>query len=206
MKRIFILLIIGFAISAKAQVHRFGSSISNNTTGLPITGYGSLFYSQFHPGAEVFYEYKLNKKEVNQFWIKGTFGGYYHRFFQTALRLQLDVDYRLAFSKFVALDIALGGGYLHSFTDYQRFKLNDQGEYEKIHGIAGRAQFVAGLTLGANVALLKSDPEKIRLLIQFRTLMQGPFVANYVPLLPVNSFLLGLSFPLKPGKHETTLK
>lgn len=186
---------VGFSLSANAQ-QRIGGLVSNNTTSLPITGYGTLFYSQYHPGIDVFWEIKLNKKTQNQFWFNADLGGYYHRFFQTAIKLQANLNYRLAISQVLAFDLAIGGGYLHSFTNYDRFKLNENGQYEKISTLEGRPQFIAGFMFGANIGLLKSNLDKIRLLIQFRTNLQGPFAGSYIALIPLNTFSLGISFAL----------
>ncbi len=199
LKKLFSLFVVCYGLLSGVAIaqERFGGTVSNNTTSFPVTGYGTLFHSQFHPGADLFWELKLNKKVHNQFWFKVDFGGYYHRFFQTAFRIQPNINYRLAISPCFAFDLALGGGYLHSFTEYSRFKLNDTGQYVKVSAVSGRPQYIAGFMIGANIGLIKASPDKIRLLLQFRTLMQGPFAKSYVPLLPLNSFALGLSFPLK---------
>ena len=159
------------------QNYRLGFGISNNVTAWPVIGYPQLFYTRFHPGIDVMLEKKLNSKEKNQFWGEVNLGCFYHRFFQTAVKVNGVFHYRYFFSPRFFTDIGIGGGYLHSFYHYQIFRLNSNGYYVKESGYKGRPQFMFGTVLGAGFGLKKSDPDKWRLLVQFKSNMQGIFQA-----------------------------
>lgn len=188
-----IVLIVSCNYYLSAQDYQLGGGISNNVTSFPVTGYPQLFYSGFHPGIDIILEKKLNTKLKNQWWTEANLGCFYHRFFQTALKLNVNFHYRYHFKPHIFSDIAIGGGYLHSFYHYQVFKLNSNGDYVKESGYKGRPQFIAGICMGAGISLKKSDPELWKLLIQFRTSAQGIFAGSFVPVVPYNTFLLGLT-------------
>ena len=98
--------------------------------------------------------------------------------------------------------MGIGGGYLHAFDNTALLKLNSDGQYEIKHKITGRPQFIAQLNIGCSYSLKKDDPESMKIVLQMRTFLQGPFVKGYVPLAPVNSFFVGLSVPFKCKKNE----
>lgn len=199
-----ILLCFSF-LSVRAQNARIGAGFSNHGTAWPVVGYPKLFYTAFHPGLDIIAEKKINKKEKNQWWAELGVGTFYHRFFQTAAKLNLNLHHRYFFNTRVYSDVALGAGYLHSFYQYQVFKLKSDGTYVKESGIKGRPQFIMGTIIGCGVALKKSDPEKFNLLIQFRTNIQGPFAGSFVPIVPYNAIMLGITTRLNKceKKNET---
>lgn len=206
-KLIFVLLVQFGSACVFSQNYQFGFGFSNNITAWPVIGYPKLFYSQFHPGFDFILERKINRKEKNQFWAEANLGGYYHRFFQTAIKLNLNFHYRYFFTPRFFSDIGLGGGYLHSFYQYQLFRLNSNGDYVQETGIKGRPQYVMGFCIGAGVNLKKSDPDFLRLLIQFRSNVQGKFAGSFVPVVPNNTFLLGIThrIHLSKKKNEKTI-
>ena len=198
----FLFLLIAFALFVRCNGQQIGVLLSNNVTSYPVTGYPEVFYSQIHPGIDVFKDWKINKKEKNQFFLVANVGGYYHRFIQTAIRLYATVEYRYKLNNRFSLIAGIGGGYLHSFEDMAVLKLNSDGKYEKVHSIIGRPQALAQLNIGCSYALNKDDPQSMKIIMQMRTYLQGPFVKNYVPFAPVNNISLGISFPLKCKKNE----
>lgn len=198
-----LLLIITVCLNnkiAKSQSSNAGILISNNVTSYPITGYPQVFYSQFHPGLDVFRDWKINKKQVNQFWVVANAGGYYHRFIQTAIRLFGAIEYRHTLCKNFKAFAGFGAGYLHSFENTAVCKLNSEGVYEVKSKIVGRPQVIAQLNIGCSYSLKKDDPESMKIILQMRTFLQGPFVKNYVPFAPVNTLAVGLSIPFKCRK------
>jgi hypothetical protein len=201
MKRKFIALMLfamiaGGTGSLHAQIKANGALLSNNVTSFPVTGYPQVFYSQFHPGIDLFKGWKINKKEKNQFWFMADLGGYYHRFVQTALRLYATVNYQNIINPRLNLFVGLGGGYLHSIETEATLKLNDQGVYETNNKITGRPQMLIAVDLGGSFALKKDDVRSLRIQIDLRTYVQGVFVKGYVPFLPLNTFAIGITKPI----------
>lgn len=186
----------------QAQNKNIGILLSNNVTSFPGSGYPKVFYSQFHPGLDYFMEWKINKKEKNQFWFSADAGCYYHRFVQTAIRLYATVNYLNVINSRLDLIAGLGGGYLHSIENKATLKMNDEGVYEVKNKIIGRPQMLIAVDLSGRFALKKDNPESIRLQMHIRTYVQGVFVKGYVPFLPVNTFALGVSIPVYSKKKE----
>ena len=179
-----------------AQNKSVSAFISNNVTSFPVTGYPQLFYSQLHPGIDVAKGWKINKSEKHQIWAVANAGLFYHRFVQTGLKIYPSIDYKFVACKRLCLNIGLGLGYMHSFEGYEVFKAKEGGGYEAKKIFVGRPQFLGVLNFGCAYKLKKETENSPSLVLQFRTNMQGPFVNSYVPVLPVNSLLLGVTFPL----------
>ncbi|MFH0864758.1 MAG: hypothetical protein V1904_01085 [Bacteroidota bacterium] len=194
--KLFILLLVLPVLKSFGQQQCTGLLLSNNVTSFPVSGYPKVFYSQFHPGIDYFREWKINKKEKNQFWLNADAGIYYHRFVQTAIRLYATVNYLNVINQRLNLLAGLGGGYLHSIENKATLKMNDEGVYEVKNKIIGRPQILIVIDLGGSYALKKNNPQSIRLQLHIRTYVQGVFVKGYVPFLPVNTFAVGVSKPL----------
>lgn len=201
-KYIVVVLLTGLSLLSKGQDllyprhSKSGIEFSNNITSFPVTTYPQLFYSQFHPGLDVYRSWKWNKSLKNQVWYSGNFGGYYHRFIQTAIRLYPSIEYERIFSKRLSTNIGMGAGYSLAFENMETFELQDDGTY-KLKKIVARSQYLVMFGFGCNYALKKDDQRGMRISLRFRTFIQGPFVSGYVPMLPVNSFMVGMIFPIK---------
>ena len=180
-------------LAANARDVRYGIHFSNNVVSLPLTGYSRIFDTRLHPGLDFTAAIHLKGSSKHQLQAEFDAGIYYHRFFQTGLRLHGSLDYRYYFNNSVSLDAGLILGYLHSFTWYDISRLNDEGQYEKIPGINGRPQVLGGLKLGASVPLGASEEINYLLHLQFRTYLQAPFAGEYIPIIPTNSFMIGIS-------------
>lgn len=199
-----IVFLIGFIWWTKifAGEFRWGSMLSNNAVSFPITGTLQNF-TAMHPGVDVFLEQRLNKHSKNQFWLTYNAGIYYHRFFQTGIRLYGGFEYRRLIGTRFFLHGGLLLGYLHSLSDYDKFELNTNGTYEKIPNWYGRSQFLIGLGLGVSYAVMKKNPDGLRVQFMLRSFLQGPFAGSYIPILPTNSLMLGFTLPIcKKSKNS----
>lgn len=201
-KPVFILLLILITGSVYGQIDRWGVSVSNNVTSMPVTTYPQLFYSQFHPGMEFTAEEYLNKNEKNRLFLKGNLGFYYHRFIQTSVWIYPSVNYRRTLNNRLTLGTGLGFGYAVSFEDGDVFTLNDDGVYKKKSFLAGRSQFIGQFELGASYLVNKENPEGLRIHLSLKSYLQGTYVKNYVPLVPINSLQVGISLPLNCKSDE----
>jgi len=177
------------------QTRSWGIKFSNNITGKPLLTYHQLFYSNFHPGIEGELNFSINKNRKHLLFISGNLGVYYHRFVHTGLKVYPEFNYEFQISDRWRVFIGLGGGYIHSFENVATLKLNDEGFYEKENVFIGRAQFMTGFNLGSRFMPAKLNG--ISFQFSFSTFLQGPFVSGYVPLLPYNSFDLGIQVPIK---------
>jgi hypothetical protein len=197
------LLLIASCATSYAQLNRFGIMASNQTVSFPVTGIGNPAHSQFHPGLDAFLEKGADAEQKHQILYSLWAGIQYHRFFQTGLRLYGWGDYCFQPGGTWQIKAGLGAGYLHGFPDYERFTQQDDGSWKKVPALNGRPQFMAGFGLGVSRALKTSDPDGLRLELRWRSMLQLPFAGSYIPLLPSNALMLGLSVPvetLKGGK------
>lgn len=176
-----------------AQNNSWGVKISNYITGQPVVTYHQLFYTNFHPGIEGEVNFFINNNERHQLYVSGNLGVYYHRFMHTGLKIYPEFNYEFQMADKWRLISGIGGGYIHSFENVATLRLVD-GEYEKVNAFIGRPQFMFGLNFGARY--LPSGWNGVSLQCTFSSFLQGPFVSGYVPLLPYNTFDLGVQVPL----------
>ncbi|MBL7811856.1 MAG: hypothetical protein JNL57_06495 [Bacteroidetes bacterium] len=204
MKQLTLLLLLTAALPLSAQHRewRGGALLSNQVVSFPVTGFPSVFRSAIHPGLDGYLETRLNKKEHNQFVLQLGLGVLYHRFFQTAIKLYPWLDYRYAPKGPWKVSVGLGAGYQHSFPAYGILRKNAAGEWVQIPAWHGRPQFIAGAGLGVSRAMQSDDPDGIRWEFRLRSSIQTPFAKSYIPMIPYNSVMLGLSLPVqcKGGK------
>lgn len=184
-----------FTVFAKSQHSELGILFSNNITSFPITTYPQIFYTQFHLGLDVFKSWKLNQNEKNQIWFSGNLGGYYHRFIQTTIRLYPAIDYERLLGNRFSVKIAIGAGYSLAFENMETFELQDDGTY-KTKFLVARSQYLVNIGFGCNYSFKKGYQQGMKISFQFKTFIQGPFVTGYVPILPVNAAMLGITIPL----------
>jgi hypothetical protein len=198
---LFLLLLLTItAFGAESKGRRSGLLFSNNVVSLPITGIPATTFAQFHPGVDLFLGCKLNNHSRHQWWTHADLGVYYHRFFQTGIRLHGSIDYRYLVSDRFAVEAGLIAGYMHSFTWYDIFKMNADGVYEKIPKLKGRPQVLGGLRLGATTPLMPASFDGLALHLDLRTWLQAPFAGAYIPIIPTNSLMIGVS---KTITHKT---
>lgn len=191
----FFIVLISLSLG-HAQSRYLGISLSNNTTGYPVIAYPDLFYSNFHPGLDILYAWKINNGERDRLFVNANVGMYYHQFVQSLVRIYPMLTYERKVGSKLSLEGGLGAGLGVSFEGTNAFVLNDDGSYDNKPFFGARSQYLIGLHLGGSYPLQKNNPEGIRLSAQFRSFMQGTYVKSYVPLLPLNSFNLGIILPL----------
>ena len=199
----FIAIVLGFSTLHAQQI---GFKCSNNVTSFPVTGFPKVFYTQFHPGMEFNYKQQLKNYTNSKFVFEAGLGGFYHRFFQTAVRLTGSVYYDHNVGKRFGLFAGLGGGYMHSFYQYSIFQLNEEGQYLKQPVLRGRAQFTVQLGLGVHYNLCQKAKHAMRLVFEYRPFVHGSFAKAYVPVVPYNSIHVGLLINIKsqePGNNKT---
>jgi len=183
--------------SANAQERYLGAAISSNAPSLPVTGIGNVFQGSFHPGIDVNYSKKFNKKEVNQWLYKVNAGLIWQKYVQTLFTISGMAVYRNNHYKRLNFDAGIGAGYGAAFEGGAVLKLNKDGVYETRSKFSPRSQFVILLQAGIIYRLKKDIAQSMAITLHAKTMIQGPFVKKYVPLLPINSIELGVLIPLK---------
>ncbi len=188
-----------FLIVCKIAVgqHKYFSIATFNTqTAYPFKKLGGLFSEVYHPGLEFTLGKNLADRKNHDWFWDGRAAYFFHRYVQHGISLYSNIGYRYKFNSRISSDISLGGGYLQSIPATAKFKLDEDGNYKNNKGL-GRAQAIAALGVGAGYRLRPSSKRPVSLFLSWQQRLQLPFVKSYVPLLPYNSMMVGVSLPLK---------
>lgn len=188
------LLLSGVSL-AQGRDRSLSFALTNNQTAYPFSKLGSLVAGTYHPGFESGYSFNWRTKKKHDWFQAFKAGYFYHRFVQHAIPLYTQAGYRYKFSQPFSAHAALGAGYLHSIAATAVMKADENGNYQKAKGI-GRSQALVNITLGGSYRFTWNK-KPVTAFLQYQQQVQTPFNASYVPLLPYNSFGLGLSTPFK---------
>lgn len=193
-----LVMLSGIIVTAQKQNH-VSTAFFTTQNAMPFGKFTGLFRETFHPGIEFGYGKTIVSKEKHDWFLELKAAYFFQRFVQHGMPLYLNYGYRYKLNKKFGADVAIGAGYMHSIPATAKLKLNNEGEYENNKGI-GRMQATASVAFGFNYQLNNSARKPISLFVNYQQRLQMPFVKSYVPLLPYNSFLVGLSFPIKNKK------
>lgn len=179
-------------LSSAAQSNRqLSIAVTNNVTATPFSKFGELFSTPFHPGVELGYGFNWKTKEHHDWFQTIKAGYFYHRFVQHAIPVYTTYGYRYKFSPTWSAETSVGAGYLHSIPATAKYKLNSNGDYENNKGL-GRMQAMVPLNLGTSYTMNPKAKRPASFFALYQQQLQMPFIKSYVPLLPYNSFLLGV--------------
>ena len=185
---VFVLCLFAFNSFAQRKFDQLTFEAGNAVSAMPIIGAPQLFYTNYHPYFTIGSRLTWSEKGKHAWEQSVNIGYMYHRFVQHTIPLFTEIIYRYNFNENFSMNVHLGGGYLHSIPDAERFELNDQGEYEKITNL-GRGQGMVRFAFSAGYSL----SDDLRLTLNYGVTGQMPFVKSYVPLLPYNTIQLGIA-------------
>ena len=197
MKQLFsFVAIVLISLGASSQKKYVSLAAFTTQTAMPFGKFIGLFTDQVHPGIEAGYGINTSVKEKHDWFIEFKAACFYHRFVQVGIPLYADFGYRYKFNnKFVA-ETSIGAGYMHSVPATAKLKLNDDGVYVNNKGI-GRMQAMATFGLGIGYTFNPSAKKPLALFTTYQQRIQMPFVRSYVPMLPYNSFIMGIKKSIK---------
>jgi hypothetical protein len=176
-------------------------AFTNNHSAFPFSSFSNLVTGEWHPGFEAGTGFNWSEKKKHDWFQDFRVGYFYHQFVQHGIPLYTTFGYRYKFSERWNAQAGIGAGYFHSIPDQQRFKLNENGDYEKLGGIGrGQAMIVFNLSAGYRFNLDKKHSFEVFTTYQQR--IQTPFVPSYVPLLPYNTLMIGVKRQIKSTKLE----
>jgi hypothetical protein len=178
-------------LAASSQKKYVSLAALTTQTAMPFGKFAGLFTDQFHPGIEAGCGIDLSVKEKHDWFIEFKLACFYHRFVQVGIPLYADFGYRYKFSNRFFAETSVGAGYMHSVPETAKLKLNDEGVYVNNKGI-GRMQAIATFGLGLGYTIDPSAKKPVAVFTTYQQRIQMPFVKSYVPLLPYNSFMIGI--------------
>ena len=188
------LLVLFGASSLLAQEHRpLSVAVLANATTLP-TRSGEILRSP-HPGLVVGTAFRYNESPKNQLAQTLKLGYIYHQFVHHSVQLYSEFEYKRMLSSRVSISGAIGLGYIHLFPATGVFHRNDQGQYEKKPN-RGRPQLMGTTALGVGYLLNPNGKNPFEIFTRYQFFVQGPFVRQYVPVLPNTALQLGVNYPL----------
>jgi hypothetical protein len=176
----------------KRRFDHFSIAFTNNHSAYPFSSFSQLLAGTWHPGVELGTGFNWSVKKKHDWYQEFKLGYFYHQFIQHGIPLYTNFGYRYKFSQHWRAQAGLGLGALFSFPDHDRYKLNSNGNYEKISGVRLQGMFVFNLGAGYQFARTKKHP--LEAFITYQQRIQTPYVPNYVPLLPYNSLMFGLKW------------
>lgn len=195
LKLIPLLLFCSFQLEAQdipaPNKHYFRFAVSNSHTAKPLGSFLSLMYKEVHPGVEISRGKILQKKRNHQWLTELTLAYLYHRWVQHNLSLSVNGGYRRQFGNNWGATAKLGAGYQLSMPTGKVYSITDNGLEEKGHIV--RSQLIAAISVGADKKISKRG---LKVFIDYQQKVQAPFINEYVPLLPYNTLLIGVSIPV----------
>ena len=197
MKRLSIIAVaLLTSLAASSQKKYVSLAAFTTQTAMPFGKFAGLFTDQFHPGIEAGYGVNISVKEKHDWFTEFKIACFYHRFVQLGIPLYADLGYRYKFNDRFFAEASVGAGYMHSIPATAKLKLNDDGVYVNNKGI-GRMQAMATFGLGLGYAINPSAKKPVTAFTIYQQRIQMQFVKSYVPMLPYNSFMIGMKKSIK---------
>lgn len=172
-------------------------SVFNAGTLLPGSGF---ITTPLHPGVSAGAEFPYNMSLKNRWFQTARLGVSYHQYVQTSVQIYSEAGYRRSIWQGTAIEMRLGAGYLHAFSNTAVFKLKD-GVYKQKTNL-GRPQLMASSAVGLSYRSPKKT-DAPRFFLDYQFFLQLPFVKSYVPLLPNTALHVGVAFPFSLFKHNS---
>jgi len=198
MKRILLTIVSlsTFALLNAQDKHYAGIAVLNTQNAMPFGKFAGLFTDQFHPGVEATYGKNISSANNHDLFLELKASYFFHRYVQHGTLVYVNFGYRYKINNKLSAETSIGAGYMHAIPATAKLKLNNEGEYENNKGL-GRMQAIATYSLGFGYTPQPSIAKPLTFFINYQQRVQTPFVKSYVPLLPYNSFMIGVKRPIR---------
>ena len=194
MKQLFMMVfVILIAITTYAQKKKYiGLTFFNTQTDIPFGKFAGLFKDALHPGLEFRFGKNISTKKNHDWFREWRLAYFYHRYVQSGIPLYFDMGYRRHFIRHFEAETSIGAGVMRSIPGTQVFNQNDVGEWHALK-LKGRWQLIATYEIGIGYTLNPQASRPLQIFSVYQQRIQFPFVNSYIPLLPYNSFMIGVS-------------
>lgn len=176
-------------------------AVYNTQNAMPFGKFAGLFTDQFHPGIEGICGKSISSGKDHDWFLELRLSYFFHRYVQHAMPVYLNFGYRYRFNNRFSAETAIGAGYMHSIPATAKLKLNEDGEYGNNKGI-GRAQAMATYSLGLAYTAHSKAAKPLTVFVNYQQRVQTPFIKSYVPILPNNSFMIGIRKPITKRSND----
>ncbi|MBA2563572.1 MAG: hypothetical protein H0V14_11815 [Chitinophagaceae bacterium] len=167
-------------------------AISNSQTAKPFSKLSALFYKDFHPGVEIGYGKNIKTRQHHEWLAEVTLSYLFHRWVQHNIALSIHGGYRHFITSSWSGTAKLGTGFQISIPTQKIFSITDNGLKDDGHIV--RPQLTATLGFGVDK---KINSRGTKLFMEYQQKVQTTFIKEYVPLLPYNSIMLGMTLPVQ---------
>lgn len=198
MKHRIIAIVICFQLQANAQDHHnqyLSLAMFNTQNAEPFGKFAGLFNEIVHPGIEAGLGKNILKQGNHEWFLELKLAYFYHRFVQHGIPFYLNFGYRYKLTNHFSAETSIGGGYLQAIPAVAQLRQNSEGDYVTSKGI-GRPQATASFAIGFGYTPKPFATRSLTFFAGYQQRIQMPFVKSYVPLLPYNSFLIGVRAPV----------
>jgi hypothetical protein len=199
---IFLTIVINLSIKATAQNRNdryLSFAVLTTQNAKPFGKFAGLFEEVIHPGIQAAYGRNISMAQHHDWFVELRLGYFYHRYVQHAIPFYLDLGYRYKIGDRFSAESSFGAGYMHSIPATAQLKLADNGNYVNGKGL-GRMQAIAIFSLGFSYTINPHAARPMKVFTAYQQMAQMPFVKSYVPVLPYNTFLIGVFYNLKSKK------
>jgi len=179
-----------------------GIAVYNTQNAMPFGKFTGMFKEQLHPGVEAIYGRNLSSRKNHDWFLELRLSYFYHRYVQHGVPLYLNFGYRYKLSQKLFAETSIGAGYMHSIPATAKLKLNDNGDYVNNKGI-GRAQATVSYSIGLAYTPLPSANKPFTFFMNYQQRILTPFVRSYVPILPYNTFMIGVKKPFDRSSKKS---
>lgn len=200
--RVTIFLIFISVLSLYSQDSSFvkNSIFKKSNLEFNLTHYtASLFIPSFiaiHPGFNGTLSTqwnKNNKLQIRQDFIAGFF---YHKSFQSVIKLYSEVNFKIrVLDRFYLSPLVIGGGYFMSFLNMQSFYWD--GNQYLSRTITMKSNWV--ISLGSNLEIptnFKLFGRAMNITAKYRLQVQGEIVRYNVPIIAYSPIMVGITLPI----------
>jgi hypothetical protein len=187
------LFFISFLAIGQKKPWAWSIALTNAHTAQPFGSFGRLLYRDWHPGVEAGMSFSRSAKKNHEWFQTINAGYFYHRWVQHTISLYSELGYRYKLPLHFAAGAKLGIGYLHAIADSKVYKIDAETGIKKKTNL-GRPQGMASFSLELQKSISKNNK---KIFVEYQQRLQFPFVKNYVPLLPYNMLMVGLTMPVK---------
>jgi hypothetical protein len=191
-----ILIMVCMIYHSPAQKHKvdhYSLAFTTMHTDFPFSSFSDLFIKEYHPGFELGTGFNWKNKTRHDWFQTFEFGYSYHRWVQHSIVLYTEFGYRYKFQKGFSANAKIGAGYLHAIPVGKIFKLQEDGYYKKKTN-PGHPQAMASFSLGLDKKISGSG---MAVFLNYQQRLQFPFIKSYVPLLPSDYLMIGITIPIK---------
>lgn len=178
----------------KFRANHITLAFTNAHTALPFSKFIRLVTGEIHPGFEVGTGITWKAKKKQEWFQTFKFGYSYHKLVQHSLVFYTETGYRYHLAAGLEASIKIGGGYMRAIIANQVFSDGQDNEKQYAKITSGRSQAILTASTGISKTFRKPA---LGIFLEYQQRLQTPFIKSYVPLLPYNILLIGVTIPLK---------